>query len=89
MSRTLICGSIAYDNIMVFEGHFKDHILPEQIHILNVAFLVPQLRREFGGQPAAEEGGQRQRRHCDGTERIAGQRQLREPPLRAEFHRRA
>jgi adenosine kinase len=46
---TLICGSIAYDSIMVFEGRFKDHILPEQVHILNVAFLVPQLRREFGG----------------------------------------
>ena len=47
--RILICGSIAYDNIMVFPGHFRDHILPEQIHILNVAFLVPELRREFGG----------------------------------------
>ncbi|MCC6474983.1 MAG: carbohydrate kinase family protein [Burkholderiales bacterium] len=47
--RTLICGSIAYDNIMVFQGRFKDQILPDQIHILNVAFLVPQLRREFGG----------------------------------------
>lgn len=47
--RTLICGSIAYDNIMVFHGHFKDHILPHQIHILNVAFLVPKMRREFGG----------------------------------------
>ena len=47
--RTLICGSMAYDNIMVFHGRFKDHILPDQIHILNVAFLVPQLRREFGG----------------------------------------
>jgi len=47
--RTLICGSIAYDNIMVFRGRFKEHILPEQIHILNVAFLVPDLRREFGG----------------------------------------
>ncbi|MBI4289910.1 MAG: carbohydrate kinase family protein [Betaproteobacteria bacterium] len=47
--RTLICGSIAYDNIMVFQGRFKDHILPDQIHILNVAFLVPTLRREFGG----------------------------------------
>src|ERR1700694_439631 len=47
--RTLICGSIAYDNIMVFRGRFRDHILPEQIHILNVAFLVPELRREFGG----------------------------------------
>ncbi|HMH18860.1 MAG TPA: carbohydrate kinase family protein [Burkholderiales bacterium] len=46
---TLICGSIAYDNIMVFRGRFREHILPEQIHILNVAFLVPELRREFGG----------------------------------------
>jgi adenosine kinase len=46
---TLICGSIAYDSIMLFEGRFKDHILPDQVHILNVAFLVPQLRREFGG----------------------------------------
>lgn len=45
----LICGSIAFDNIMVFEGKFKDHILPDQVHILNVAFLVPELRREFGG----------------------------------------
>ncbi len=45
----LICGSIAYDNIMVFEDSFKNHILPEQIHILNVAFLVPEMRREFGG----------------------------------------
>jgi adenosine kinase len=47
--RTLICGSIAYDNIMVFGGRFKDHILPDQIHILNVAFLVPEMRREWGG----------------------------------------
>ena len=47
--RTLICGSIAYDTIMVFQGHFKNQILPEQIHILNVSFLVPDLRREFGG----------------------------------------
>ncbi len=46
---TLICGSIAYDNIMVFQDRFKNHILPEQIHILNVAFLVPEMRREFGG----------------------------------------
>lgn len=45
----LICGSIAYDNIMVFEDSFKNHILPDQIHILNVSFLVPKLRREFGG----------------------------------------
>ena len=46
---TLICGSLAYDNIMVFADRFKNHILPEQIHILNVAFLVPEMRREFGG----------------------------------------
>jgi adenosine kinase len=47
--KTLICGSIAFDNIMVFNDHFKNHILPDQIHILNVAFLVPEMRREFGG----------------------------------------
>ena len=47
--HTLICGSMAYDTIMVFPDQFKKHILPEQIHILNVAFLVPQMRREFGG----------------------------------------
>src|SRR5512141_2422253 len=47
--HTLICGSMAYDTIMVFQDQFKKHILPEQIHILNVAFLVPELRREFGG----------------------------------------
>ena len=47
--RTLICGSMAFDTIMVFHDHFKNHILPDQIHILNVAFLVPDLRREFGG----------------------------------------
>ncbi|HMM72627.1 MAG TPA: carbohydrate kinase family protein, partial [Rhodocyclaceae bacterium] len=47
--RILVCGSIAYDNIMVFRDRFKNHILPDQIHILNVAFLVPELRREFGG----------------------------------------
>jgi adenosine kinase len=45
----LICGSMAYDNIMVFQGRFQEHILPDQIHILNVSFLVPELRREFGG----------------------------------------
>jgi adenosine kinase len=47
--RTLICGSIAYDTIMVFRDRFKNHILPDRLHILNVAFLVPDLRREFGG----------------------------------------
>lgn len=46
---SLICGSIAYDTIMSFEGRFAEQILPEQIHILNVAFLVPHMRREFGG----------------------------------------
>ncbi|HEU4621273.1 MAG TPA: carbohydrate kinase family protein [Burkholderiaceae bacterium] len=46
---TLICGSMAYDTIMVFPGEFKEHILPEQVHILNVAFLVPEMRREYGG----------------------------------------
>jgi adenosine kinase len=45
----LICGSLAFDTITLFEGRFADQILPEQIHILNVSFLVPTLRREFGG----------------------------------------
>lgn len=45
----LICGSMAYDNIMVFPGRFQEQILPDQIHILNVAFLVPEMRKEFGG----------------------------------------
>ena len=45
----LICGSFAYDTIMVFPGYFKNEILPDKVHILNVSFLVPQLRREFGG----------------------------------------
>jgi adenosine kinase len=45
----LICGSLAYDTIMVFPDQFKEHILPDKVHILNVAFLVPQMRREFGG----------------------------------------
>ena len=47
--KSLICGSIAYDSIMVFQDHFKNHILPDQIHILNVCFFVPEMRREFGG----------------------------------------
>ncbi len=46
---TLICGSFAYDTIMVFPDSFKNHILPEQVHILNVCFMVPDMRREFGG----------------------------------------
>ncbi|WP_119152945.1 carbohydrate kinase family protein [Caldimonas tepidiphila] len=45
----LICGSLAFDTITTFPGRFADQILPEQIHILNVSFLVPTLRREFGG----------------------------------------
>ncbi len=45
----LICGSMAYDTIMVFQDQFKNHILPEQVHILNVSFLVPEMRRNFGG----------------------------------------
>ncbi|MGH8706512.1 MAG: carbohydrate kinase family protein [Burkholderiales bacterium] len=45
----LVCGSLAYDTIMVFPDRFKNHILPEQIHILNVSFMVPDMRREFGG----------------------------------------
>ncbi len=45
----LICGSLAFDTIMTFEGRFADQLLPEQLHILNVSFLVPSLRRDFGG----------------------------------------
>jgi adenosine kinase len=45
----LICGSYAFDTIMVFQDQFKNHILPDKVHILNVSFLVPDMRREFGG----------------------------------------
>ena len=45
----LICGSMAYDTIMVFPDRFKNHILPDKVHMLNVSFLVPDMRREFGG----------------------------------------
>ena len=48
-AKALICGSMAYDTIMVFGDRFANHILPDKIHMLNVSFLVPQLRREFGG----------------------------------------
>jgi adenosine kinase len=48
-SRALICGSVAYDTILVFPDRFKSHILPDKLHILNVSFLVPEMRREFGG----------------------------------------
>ena len=46
---SLICGSLAFDSIMSFEGRFAEQILPDQLHILNVSFLVPALRRDFGG----------------------------------------
>ena len=49
MPAALICGSMAYDTIMVFGDRFKNHILPDKVHMLNVSFLVPQMRREFGG----------------------------------------
>ncbi len=45
----LICGSFAYDTIMVFQDKFKNHILPDKVHMLNVSFYVPELRREYGG----------------------------------------
>jgi len=45
----LICGSFAFDTIMVFKDQFKNHILPDKVHILNVSFYVPEMRREFGG----------------------------------------
>ena len=45
----LICGSLAFDTVMVYPGRFRDHILPDQIHLLNVSFMVPTLRRYFGG----------------------------------------
>jgi adenosine kinase len=47
--KALICGSIAFDTIMVFPDRFKAHILPDKIHMLNVSFLVPKMRREYGG----------------------------------------
>lgn len=49
MSKALICGSLAYDTIMVFEDSFVNHILPDQIHKLNVSFFVPSMQRVFGG----------------------------------------
>ena len=48
-SSALICGSMAFDTIMVFGDRFRNHILPDKVHMLNVSFLVPQMRREFGG----------------------------------------
>jgi adenosine kinase len=48
-AAALICGSVAYDTILVFPDRFKAHILPDKLHTLNVSFLVPEMRREFGG----------------------------------------
>src|ERR1700760_2484694 len=45
----LSCGSVAYDTILLFPDRFKAHILPDKLHTLNVSFLVPEMRREFGG----------------------------------------
>ena len=45
----LICGSIAFDTVMVFHGRFREQILADRIHMLNVSFLVPSMRRNFGG----------------------------------------
>src|SRR5437762_11620405 len=47
--RTLICGSLAYDTIMVFRDRFARHILPEQVHVLSVSFQIGEMRREWGG----------------------------------------
>src|SRR5262245_35733883 len=47
--KALICGSMAFDTIMVFQDHFRNHILPDKLHMLNVSFLALQMRREFGG----------------------------------------
>ena len=47
--RTLVCGSLALDTIMVFPDRFARHILPEQTHVLSVSFLVGEMRREWGG----------------------------------------
>ncbi|HST00592.1 MAG TPA: carbohydrate kinase family protein, partial [Usitatibacter sp.] len=45
----LVCGSLAFDTIMVFPDQFRKHILPDKLHMLNVAFMVPEMRREYGG----------------------------------------
>lgn len=47
--RILVCGSLAFDTIAVFDGHFKDHILPDNVQALSVSFFVPSLRKEYGG----------------------------------------
>src|SRR6516164_4629280 len=48
-TSALICGSVAYDTILLFQDRFKAHILPDKLHTLNISFLVPEMRREFGG----------------------------------------
>src|SRR5579871_2862742 len=45
----LICGSMAYDTVMTFEGRFRDHLLADKLHLINLSFLVPSMRRNFGG----------------------------------------
>ena len=47
--RIIVTGSIAYDYVMVFPGHFQDHILPEKMHVLSVSFLVDSMKRLRGG----------------------------------------
>lgn len=49
LNSALICGSMAFDTIMVFQDKFKNHILPDKVHMLNISFFVPELRHEFGG----------------------------------------
>src|SRR5579862_9067290 len=49
MTNALICGSMAYDTVMVFEGRFREHILPDRLHVLNVSFHTPSMTRNFGG----------------------------------------
>ncbi|HCV74330.1 MAG TPA: carbohydrate kinase family protein, partial [Gammaproteobacteria bacterium] len=49
LKTALICGSYAFDSIMVFQDQFKNHILPDKVHMLNISFLVPTMRKEFGG----------------------------------------
>ena len=48
-TSALICGSVAYDTILLFQDRFKNHLLPDKLHLINVSFLVPDMRREFGG----------------------------------------
>ena len=45
----LVCGSMAYDSIMVFRDYFKNHIMPDQIHKLSVAFYTPEMEKNYGG----------------------------------------